>query len=96
MAKTLVYTCDICKQKKNENDLAKLTVKCYGLTMNPAIGLNEQLQIDICSDCLREKGFIVEAPKTQEQLRTAELTNAASLEDKIYDFLSAMGVVFQE
>jgi hypothetical protein len=89
---TEVYTCDICKQSKSAGDLAKITVKADGIRMK-GIGYNG-IQIDVCPDCLRKKGFIVEAkPEAVEQ---AEMQNKKTLEDKIYDFLSDMGVAFTE
>jgi hypothetical protein len=52
------------------------------------------IQIDVCPECLKKKGFIVEAkPEATEQ---AEMQNKKTLEDKIYDFLSDMGVAFVE
>jgi hypothetical protein len=90
--KTEVFTCDICKQSKSMGDLAKITVKAEGIKMkNVGYG---GIQIDICPDCLKKKGFIVEPkPETVEQ---AEMQNKKTLEDKIYDFLSDIGVAFVE
>lgn len=93
MAQTTVFTCDICKQSKSKEDLAKITVKTDGLRMKN-LGYNG-LQIDICQDCLKKKGFVIEH-KTEEELKEAQAKNEVTLEDKIYDFLSNMGVVFQE
>jgi len=90
--KTEVFTCDICKQSKSIGDLAKITVKAEGIKMKN-IGYGG-IQIDICPDCLKKKGFIVEAkPEAMEQ---AEMQNKKTLEDKIYDLLSDMGVAFVE
>ena len=93
MAQTTVYTCDICKQSKSRDDLAKITIKSEGIPMK-GIGFGG-LQIDICPDCLRRKGFVVEV-KTEEEIEQAKAQNKVTLEDKIYDFLSDMGVVFEE
>ena len=91
MAQTTVFTCDICKQSKSKNDLAKITVKAEGIRMK-GIGYGG-LIIDICPECLKRKGFVVET-KTEEELEQAQLKNKVTLEDKIYEFLSDMGVVF--
>ena len=93
MAQTTVFTCDICKQSKSQGDLAKITIKTDGIKMKN-IGYNG-LQIDICQDCLKKKGFVIEH-KTDEELKEAQAKNQVTLEDKIYDLLSDMGVVFQE
>lgn len=93
MAQTTVFTCDICKQSKSQGDLVKITIKTDGIKMKN-MGYNG-LQIDICQDCLKRKGFVIEH-KTDEELKEAQAKNQVTLEDKIYDFLSDMGVVFQE
>jgi len=90
--RTEVFTCDICKQSKSKDDLSKIIVTTEGIRIKD-FGYRE-LQIDICPDCLKKKGFIVEAkPEESEQVKAK---NAKTLEDKIYDFLSDMGVAFQE
>lgn len=94
MAQTTVFTCDICKQSKSKNDLAKITVRTEGIHIKNQVNYTG-IQIDVCPDCLRKKGFVVEA-KTEEELEQAKKQNEVSLEDKIYDFLSDMGVVFAE
>lgn len=93
MAQTQVYTCDICKQSKSKDDLARITINTKGIKMLdiPYGGL----EIDICQDCLKKKGFVVE-DKKDEELKQAQAKNKVTLEDKIYEFLSDMGVVFQE
>lgn len=93
MAQTTVYTCDICKQSKSKDDLAKITVKTEGIRMKDINYYG--LQIDICQDCLKKKGFVVEH-KNVDELKQAQEKNKVTIEDKIYDFLSDMGVVFQE
>lgn len=93
MASTQIYTCDICKQSKSKDDLAKISVTTEGLRIKGADRYNP-LKIDICPDCLKKKGFIIEH-KTEEELTEAQTKNSVSLEDKIYDFLRDMGVVFE-
>lgn len=93
MAQTTVYTCDICKQSKSEGDLAKISVKVGGLRVK-GCGNYDSLKIDICPDCLKKKGFVVE-PKADEG-EQAVAQNRVTLEDKIYDILKDIGVVFAE
>ena len=33
MAQTQVYTCDICKQSKSNDDLARITIETKGIRM---------------------------------------------------------------
>lgn len=94
MAQTTVYTCDICKQSKSKDDLAKITINSDGIRMK-GVGYNGII-IDICPECLKKKGFVVEEKETQEENFQAAMQNKVTLEDKIYEFLSDMGVVFEE
>ena len=50
--------------------------------------------IEICPDCLKKKGFVVEAKKENEEQVATQ--NKKTLEDKIYEILEDMGVAFQE
>lgn len=94
MARTTVFTCDICKQSKGKNDLAKITVKSEGIRMK-GVGYNG-INIDVCPDCLKKKGFVVEKKETEQENDQTAMQNKATLEDKIYDFLRDMGVLFEE
>lgn len=94
MAQTTVFTCDICKQSKSKDDLAKNNVKSEGIRMK-GVGYNG-INIDICPDCLKRKGFVVEVKNEEAEQEQAEARNRATLEDKIYEILSDMGVLFEE
>lgn len=94
MARTEVFTCDICKQSKSRDDLAKINIKSEGIRMKD-VGYNG-ITIDICPDCLKRKGFVVEEKPTKEECEIAGKQNKATLEDKIYEILEDMGVAFQE
>ena len=93
MAQTTVYTCDICKQSKDENSLAKITVNAEGLKVK-GIGKYSALKIDICPECLKKKGFVVETKDKDEEQAAAQ--NKVTLEDKLYDILEDLGVIFTE
>lgn len=93
MAQTMIYTCDICKQSKSKSDLAKITIKSEGIRMK-GVGFSG-ITADVCPECLKKKGFVVEW-KTQEDEEQAAAQNKITLEDKIYDFLVDLGVVFEE
>lgn len=90
--RTEVYTCDICKQSKGGDDLAKINIKSDGIRMK-GVGYNG-ITIDVCPDCLKRKGFVVEYKKEEEE--QAAMQNKQTLEDRLYEFLSDMGVVFEE
>ena len=93
MAQTTVYTCDICKQSKDRDDLARIDVRTEGIRIKNCDRYNP-LKIDICKDCLKKKGFLVEFKS--EDGEQVEKQNKATLEDKLYDILEDMGVAFQE
>lgn len=94
MAQTTVFTCDICKQSKSKNDLVKITVKSEGIRMK-GVGYSG-INIDVCPDCLKKKGFVVERKETEQENDQTAMQNKVTLEDKIYDFLRDMGVLFEE
>ena len=52
------------------------------------------IMVDICPDCLKKKGFIVEFK--EEDMEPALTQNKQTLEDKVYEILSDLGVVFEE
>lgn len=89
--RTEVYTCDICKQSKSRYDLAKITINSEEIRMK-GVG-RYGITIDVCPDCLKKKGFVVECKKEEEE--QASMQNKQTLEG-LYDFLSDMGVVFEE
>lgn len=94
MAETTMYICDICKQSKSKEDLARLEIKANGIHIK---GCNTYtpLKIDVCPDCLKKKGFVVET-KTEEEVKEAMAKNKLTIEDKIYEILEDMGVAFVE
>lgn len=94
MAQTTVFTCDICKQSKSKDDLAKIIIKSDGIRMK-GVGYNG-ITVDICPDCLKKKGFCVEHKSTDEENEQVGMQNKATLEDKFYEILSDMGVLFEE
>lgn len=93
MAQTTVYTCDICKKSKDRDDLSKIEVKTEGIRIKKYDRYNP-LKIDICKDCLKRKGFLVEVK--DEENEQAQKHNEATLEDKLYEILEDMGVAFTE
>lgn len=94
MAKTEVYTCDICKQSKDRKDLAHISVRSDGLCIKGEKYTAKE--IDICSNCLSKKGFIVDRKKFSEEEDVVSKKNEMTLKDKIYEILSDIGVVFEE
>ncbi len=93
MAQTTVFTCDICKQSKDKGDLAKIKVISEGIKIKKCNSYNT-LEIDICTNCLKNKGFLVELKDEEEE--QAKMKNRATLEDKLYEILDDLGVAFQE
>jgi len=96
MAQTTVYTCDICKKSKSSEDLLPLKVDTGAYNGVSIAGFRGStvLKVEICKDCLKKKGFIVESKKEEEQQHAKQ--NKKTLEEKIYEILEDMGVAFQE
>lgn len=96
MAQTTVYICDICKNTKDSGSLSKIEVRTEGIRIKNC-DRYAPLKIDVCKDCLKKKGFLVESKIENEiEKEQAELKNNQTLEDKIYDFLLDLGIAFEE
>ncbi len=93
MATTTIHLCDICKNSKSKDDLATIKISVEGLHIKDH-NRYSPFVIDICPDCLKKKGFVVEYT-TDEEKEQAAAKNKVSLEDKIYEILSDIGVVFE-
>lgn len=93
MAQTTVFTCDICKQSTSQAELSKIEVKTEGIRIKKC-DRYAPLRIDICKDCLKKKGFLVEIK--EDETEQAEMKNKATLEDKLYEILEDLGVAFTE
>lgn len=98
LMKTTTYICDICKTSVSKDDLISLDV---GLTGDICIKDSDyrgakQAHKDICKDCLRKKGFVIEPPENKDQKQEVLTKNQKTLESKIIDLLEDLGVAFAE
>lgn len=91
--KTEIYTCDLCKKSVGSNQLSHITLNTRGITLSPN-KYHSDIKIDICKDCLKKKGFIIEA--TPEEVEQADKANQKTIESKIIDILEDLGVAFHE
>lgn len=95
MTKT-VYTCDICHQEKDKSNLAQIEIGSTGginiKGSNGYLGMGHIF--DICPDCLKKYGFDVEQKAGDEYKEQAE-RNRKTLESKLLDILSDLGVSFE-
>ena len=92
--KTTNYICDVCKTSKSKEDLCQMRVSTQGLKIKEGSYYNE-LNVDICRDCLEKKGFIVNA-KPEQTTEEIEKKNSQTLESKLTDILEDLGVQFYE
>lgn len=90
MAKTTVYTCDVCKQNKSKSDLTQIEVTTDSTRIESFSKYNP-LKIDICKECLKEKGFLVEYKNIHGHEQNKEI-----LRNKMIDILREIGVAFIE
>jgi len=91
MVKTVI-TCDICG-KEISTEPVTFDIGVAGLRMKSRFGNYSQKKIseNICKECLKEKGFIIDV-KDQEEMEK----NTVTLEDKLLDILTDLGVSFAE
>lgn len=91
-----IFTCDICHREKKPQELARLEIRsASGINIRDANGyFGTGHLLDVCPDCLKKYGFDVEKKQGAEREKQAE-ANQKTLEDKILDILSDLGVVFE-
>lgn len=91
---TTNYICDVCKTSKSKEDLCQMRVTTQGLKIKEG-GYYQELNVDICKDCLQKKGFIIN-PKPEETEDDIKKKNSQVLENKLIDILEDLGVQFYE
>lgn len=91
---TTNYICDICKISKSKQDLCQMKVSTEGLKIDKGNYYNS-LAVDICKECLENKGFIIN-PKPEQTEEDIKKKNSQVLENKIIDILEDLGVLFYE
>lgn len=89
---TITHICDICKQSKSKEELARLEVRSSGLEF---FDRYSNLKIDVCKACLEKKNFIVNE-REDKSLKDIQTQNQYNLEDRIIEILSDLGVQFYE
>lgn len=89
---TITHICDICKQSKGKEELARLEIRSSGLEF---LDRYTTKKVDICKSCLEKKNFIVNM-REDKKLDDIQKINNKNLEDKIIDILSDLGVQFYE
>ena len=93
--KTTVITCDICKKSVGENETSRMSIQTRGITFD-LNRFSPAKDFDICKDCLKKHGFVVERPDTSEEVNAANSANLKTLERKLLDILEDLGVAFVE
>lgn len=93
--KTEVYTCDICKQSKSISDLSSISVNTRGITISEN-KYHADLKFDICKECLKKHGFVVNPKDEDKTEEEAKSINKKTLESKLLDILDDLGVQFYE
>lgn len=91
---TTNYICDVCKTSKSQEDLCQMRVNTKGLKIKEG-GYYNELNVDICKDCLEKKGFIIN-PKAEQTEEDIAKRNSQTLESKLTDILEDLGVQFYE
>lgn len=89
---TITHICDICKQSKGKEELARLEVRSSGLEFLDRYATKK---VDICKACLEKKNFIVNN-REDKTLNEIKNINNKNLEDKLIDILSDLGVQFYD
>lgn len=92
--KTTTYICDKCKKSVGKDDLVEISFSAKLIKMPNNYSSSQTISKDVCKDCLKEKGLIIEfEPEKHEQDLKK---NVKTIEDKLIDILDDLGVAFQE
>lgn len=92
---TTNYICDICKTSKSQTDLSQIIVNTRGITISQN-HYHADIKFDICKDCLKKKGFIVNPIPEEQNKEEVGKSNNKTLENKIIEILDDLGVQFYE
>lgn len=87
------HICDICKQTKTKEELIKLEL-CQGFGSKVKM-ISNRIKIDICPDCLKKRGIVIEKTdnQTQEEVYTK---NERTFKEKFIELLNDLDVSFYE
>lgn len=92
--KTTTYICDKCKNSVGKEDLVEISFSANLIKMPNGNNSYQSVKKDVCKKCLNEKGLILEYDK--ERFEQDLKKNEKTMDDKLIDFLSDLGVMFQE
>lgn len=85
---------DICKQTKTKEEMVQMTLTQNNYSSEIRI-MKNYLRLDICHDCLKKKGIVIE--KTEGQSDDEKFKkNEKTLQDKFIEILDELGVSFYE
>lgn len=93
--KTTNYICDRCKTSKSQEDLSQIKVNTRGITISRN-HYHSDIEFDICKDCLKKKGFIVNPIPEEQDEEEVKKANNKTLENKLLEILEDLGVQFYE
>ena len=88
----ITHICDICKQSKGKEELARLEVRSSGLEFLDRYATKK---VDISQAFFSNKNFIINN-RENKKLNEIQNINNKNLEDKLIDILSDLGVQFYD
>jgi len=92
MGSKTTYTCDKCGKEVDKKDLGYIEVTLTLPTKAYRTDTHYAKSPDICRDCLKEYGFIMD----KSDVQTARVENTTTLRDKIIDLMLDLGVTFDQ
>lgn len=94
--KTTTYICDVCNKSVSEKELVGIEVSTENILFGSESGYSRsKARLEICKDCLRKKGFVIQTI-TKDNKEQTITQNSKTLESKIIDILEDIGVSFVE
>lgn len=90
------HVCDICKSTKTKEDLIQLDLSQKNLYSSKFKIMSNNIKLDICQDCLKKKGIVIEKSETEEDESSRLIHNEATFKDKFIELLVDCDVQFYE
>lgn len=86
------YKCDLCGQEKSDYDLCEIEFRVMKKR-----GINSRFPstLDVCDECLKKKGIIVDLELLgPELLKEAQQNNSAVIRSQIIEILKELKVIY--
>lgn len=99
---TKTFICDVCKKSVGETELCQVEANVKVPRQDNCRSMKSvstkfaNCDKDVCKDCLVKKGILIELSEDDKERANQVASNQKTLESKLIDILSDLGVLFEE